>query len=85
MRKEGSWTEQNCSYERKDAGDEKEGDGPPEEQEQHTKGDVSRAKKTPKVMLPETQTKTANDQEKGALEAAINKSERKKEIIKRLG
>ena len=40
--------------------------------------------KTPKVMFPETQTKTANDQEKGALEAAINKSERKKEIIKRL-
>ena len=48
MRKEGSWTEQNCSYERKDAGDEKEGDGPPEEQEQHTKGDVSRAKKLPR-------------------------------------
>ena len=35
-------------------------------------------------MFPETQTKTANDQEKGALEAAMNKSERKKEIIKRL-
>jgi len=40
--------------------------------------------KTPKVMSPEPQTKTANDQEKGALEAAMNKSERKKEIIKRL-
>merc|ERR1712226_1302520 len=39
---------------------------------------------TPKVMSPEPQTKTANDQEKGALEAAMNKSERKKEIIKRL-
>jgi len=39
---------------------------------------------TPKVMSPEPQTKTANVQEKGALDAAMDKSERKKEIIKRL-
>jgi len=40
--------------------------------------------KTPRVMSPEPQSKTANDQEKGALDAAMDKSERKKEIIKRL-